>query len=205
MEKNGLMEALSESEHFDVVHGRPRCPTTQGSVERLNQTLETILGKRLHEESEVASVRWVDDIHTVVHQYNTRPHSAIGLSPHLAFFGWDFDDVQKEEQSSSVEAVEAVRRTMRLNVASRLASYKKKRLKVISRKVKEKALPGGQKVLVDEQGTEKNPGARRGHGPFSPKRSKEGTVVSNDADSYVIEYRDGSKDTRLRRNLVPIV
>ena len=57
--------------------------------------------------------------------------------------------------------------------------------------------------MIDERGTETNPGAQRGHGPFSPKRRLKAVIISSDENgAYQVQYADGTQSTRQRRELV---
>lgn len=102
---NHLTTSLLEEFSVDVRHGRPRKPTSQGSVERFNQDLVVMLGKTGAENGEAARARWIDRLDAVVFYYNGRHHRAIGMSPFKLMFG---RDAFVEASGVSLEEVEEV-------------------------------------------------------------------------------------------------
>jgi hypothetical protein len=88
---NETAEMLMDILHVDVRHGKPRKPSTQGSVERFNHTLELMLGKDGWRDDGTplgsANRRWVDRLDRVVFSYNSRFHRAIQRSPFEVMFG----------------------------------------------------------------------------------------------------------------------
>ena len=67
-----------------LVHGKPRHSQSQGSVERTNQDVESILACRLKEND---TSHWAEGLRFVQFQKNTRHHRGIGRSPYKALFG----------------------------------------------------------------------------------------------------------------------
>ena len=67
-----------------LVHGRPRHPKLQGSVERCNQDVELMLQAWLQDNN---TSDWVTACRFVQWQKNTSKHRVIGRSPYCALFG----------------------------------------------------------------------------------------------------------------------
>jgi transposase InsO family protein len=88
---NSLSTELMTKLHIDVRHGKPHKPTTQGSVERFNQTLEKIIGKDGWSDDGSASghvnTRWVDRLQCLVFCYNARISRTHRRSPFEVMFG----------------------------------------------------------------------------------------------------------------------
>ncbi len=61
-----------------IVRGRARHPQSQGSVERANQDVEVMIGKRMMTHN---SKQWSVGIHTVAFQKNNRWHRTIKTTP----------------------------------------------------------------------------------------------------------------------------
>lgn len=70
--------------HCKIVHGRPRHPQTQGSVERSNQDVEQKLRTWMHENK---SKNWSLGCYFVQWQKNITHHRIIGRSPYQSLFG----------------------------------------------------------------------------------------------------------------------
>ena len=58
---------------------------SQGGVERFNRTLLNLLRKIMDDETS----DWLSALNIALSYYRCRPHSATGLSPSLAMFGWE--------------------------------------------------------------------------------------------------------------------
>jgi hypothetical protein len=67
-----------------IVHGRPRHPQSQGSVERANQDVESMLGNWMNDNK---SKNWVLGLHFVQLAKNTRNHSGVGNPPYTLQYG----------------------------------------------------------------------------------------------------------------------
>ena len=70
-----------------MVHGKPRHPQSQGSVERANGDIKDMLVAWLADNQ---TEDWVTDIKFVQFQKNSAHHSGIKRSPYLALFGSEF-------------------------------------------------------------------------------------------------------------------
>ena len=79
--KNHLMEKYCESEGVELRHGSPYNPETQGSVERLNQTLT----RKLKKMTNFGELDWAVILPKVVIAYNNSYSRAIGSSPSELF------------------------------------------------------------------------------------------------------------------------
>ena len=64
-----------------IIHGKPRHPETQGSVERANQDIKRHLTAMMFESG---SNSWVCHVRQVQYKKNTAFHSTIGMSPFQA-------------------------------------------------------------------------------------------------------------------------
>lgn len=69
-----------------IVHGRPRHPQSQGSIERANQDVEHMLRAWMQDN---VSQRWSIGLQFVQWQKNCSFHRTIGRSPYNALFGND--------------------------------------------------------------------------------------------------------------------
>lgn len=67
-----------------IVHGRPRHPQSQGSIERCNQDIENMLRAWMNDNG---STDWAMGCRYVQWQKNTSKHRVIGRSPYTALFG----------------------------------------------------------------------------------------------------------------------
>ncbi|XP_071056489.1 SCAN domain-containing protein 3-like [Onthophagus taurus] len=72
--------------HLLIVHGRPRHPQSQGSVERSNQDVEKILRSWMTDNK---STRWSVGCYFTQWQKNNLLHKVIGRTPYKAVFGHD--------------------------------------------------------------------------------------------------------------------
>lgn len=80
-----IIKELCDSMEVEIIHGAPYKPSTQGKVERFNQTIERELGKYLTNK-EVK--RWVDALPIITKSYNMTYHSSIKAIPFEAFYNW---------------------------------------------------------------------------------------------------------------------
>ena len=80
---NAVMDALYLAFGVEVKHGAVRHPQSQGSVERFNRTLLTLI-RKVHSQSN----DWKTDLSMLLYFYRVRPHGATGVSPQLAMTGW---------------------------------------------------------------------------------------------------------------------
>ncbi|XP_029348381.1 KRAB-A domain-containing protein 2-like, partial [Acyrthosiphon pisum] len=69
-----------------IVHGRPRHPQSQGSIERSNQDIEHMLRTWMADNK---SKKWSVGLNFVQFQKNSSFHRTIGRSPYKALFGND--------------------------------------------------------------------------------------------------------------------
>lgn len=69
-----------------IVHGRPRHPQSQGSVERSNQDIENMLRAWMKDNK---TKKWSIGLQFVQFQKNSSHHRVIGRSPYKALFGND--------------------------------------------------------------------------------------------------------------------
>ena len=69
-----------------IVHGRPRHPQSQGSVERANTDVKEMLATWF---SENYSTQWSEGLRFIQFQKNRSYHRVIGQSPYKAQFGSD--------------------------------------------------------------------------------------------------------------------
>ncbi|XP_060845447.1 KRAB-A domain-containing protein 2-like [Rhopalosiphum padi] len=69
-----------------IVHGRPRHPQSQGSVERSNQDIENMIRAWMKDNQ---SKKWSVGLQFVQFQKNSSFHRIIGRSPYKALFGCD--------------------------------------------------------------------------------------------------------------------
>ena len=68
-----------------IVHGKPRHPQSQGSVERVNQEIKKVLGALMRENNDPC---WVKYDSLAQHSINKSPHSTLGnKSPYSVLFG----------------------------------------------------------------------------------------------------------------------
>ncbi|XP_065195653.1 uncharacterized protein LOC135827058 [Sycon ciliatum] len=80
---NGIVESLFRVFGTKVRTGAVRHPQSQGSAERFNRTLLTLIRKMLDSSSD-----WKSELPVLLHYYRTRLHAAIGVSPMEAMCGW---------------------------------------------------------------------------------------------------------------------
>ena len=88
--KEFVAEVISELKmiwpSLKIVHGAPRKPSTQGSVERSNFDVKVMLGAWMRDNN---SKRWSFGLRFVQQQKNNRFHSGIKCTPFSATFGSD--------------------------------------------------------------------------------------------------------------------
>ena len=78
-----IVDSIFRAFGTHVRSGAVRHPQSQGSAERMNKTLLTMIRKLLEESSD-----WKTNLGILLFYYRTRPHSATGLSPMEAMLGW---------------------------------------------------------------------------------------------------------------------
>ncbi|CAH4036853.1 unnamed protein product [Pieris brassicae] len=83
---NIIEELTAMWPEFKIIHGSPRRPQTQGSVERSNQDLENMLRMWMKDNK---STNWSVGCYYVQYQKNSSFHQIIGRSPYKALFGND--------------------------------------------------------------------------------------------------------------------
>lgn len=83
---NIISELKSMWPDLVIVHGRPRHPQSQGSVERANADVKEMLATWMHENN---INQWSEGLRFVQFQKNRSFHRVIGQSPYNALFGAD--------------------------------------------------------------------------------------------------------------------
>ena len=83
--KNSKIQALCREKRIRFIHGSPRRPTSQGQIERVNQTISRSLVK-----SCFRSQVWYKSLKNVVANYNRSFHRAIEAVPFEIFRGRKF-------------------------------------------------------------------------------------------------------------------
>ena len=70
-----------------IVHGKPRHPESQGSVERVNREIKKVLGSLMRKANDPC---WVTYVPLAQHSINTSPHSTLeNRTPYRVLFGRD--------------------------------------------------------------------------------------------------------------------
>jgi hypothetical protein len=69
-----------------IIHGRPRHPQSQGSIERSNGDIQNILGSWMRENK---STKWASALPIVSFLKNRKYHTRLNISPYKALFGQD--------------------------------------------------------------------------------------------------------------------
>ena len=80
---NAIVESLLETFGVRVRTGAVRHPQSQGSAERFNRTLLTMIQKVIEDSS-----TWKADLDVLLFYYRNRPHSSTGFAPIEAMIGW---------------------------------------------------------------------------------------------------------------------
>ena len=93
--RNAIVESLFRLLGVHVRTGAVRHPQSQGTAERFNRTLLTLIRKVLEDSSD-----WRADLDVLLFQYRNRPHGTTQLSPMVAMTGWQprhiiVDDVKE--------------------------------------------------------------------------------------------------------------
>lgn len=86
--RNEHMDTLCERWEIKQRHGRPYKPSTQGAVERVNQTIKQAIEKYLLQQGAGAK-RYIDVLHFLVFSYNTTQHSTTKYTPFEVHKGRD--------------------------------------------------------------------------------------------------------------------
>lgn len=81
-----IEEIVSYWPDCKIVHGRPRHPQSQGSIERSNQDVKNMLRAWMSDNS---STNWSMGCYFVQWQKNSSLHRIIGKTPYRALFGAD--------------------------------------------------------------------------------------------------------------------
>jgi len=81
-EVNQLIKEVFESVQ---IHGAPRKPSTQGGIERVNQTIKWKFRVKIKENP-----NWTSYLNDITLSYNTTFHSSIGCTPWYAEYGKDY-------------------------------------------------------------------------------------------------------------------
>ena len=80
---NAIVESLLETFGVRVHTGAVRHRQSQGSAERFNRTLLTMIRKVIEDSS-----AWKADLDVLLFYYRNRPHSSTGFAPIEAMIGW---------------------------------------------------------------------------------------------------------------------
>jgi hypothetical protein len=204
--RNQLMKFYAEEAtktfgSFEIAHGRPRTPTTQGAIERFNQTLHKKIAVNIFDEcASRQSGRWLDVLPIAVSQYNLTVFRPTGVEPHRAFFGWMPLEFRSDE---TLESVEASRNATILRVCHRRLRYHLQRAKVTENKTKVKYFGVGKEVLVNSRSTETNPAAYAKEGPFSPRRKRRGRITAEREDGSFVVETDAGAEVYTQKSLFP--
>ncbi|CAF1169735.1 unnamed protein product [Didymodactylos carnosus] len=82
---NHITDSLAELwPGLKIVHGKPRHPQSQGSVEKCNHDIETKLTMCMQEHR---SAKWTEGVPIAMYQKNTLFHSRLKMTSYEAFFG----------------------------------------------------------------------------------------------------------------------
>lgn len=81
-----ISELVKMWPNLKILHGRPRHPQSQGSIERSNQDVENMLRALMHDNN---STNWSLGCYFVQFQKNSSFHKVIGRTPYKALFGVD--------------------------------------------------------------------------------------------------------------------
>ena len=81
---NAIMDAVFDVFGVRVHHGAVRHPQSQGSTERFNRTLLTLIWKTLEDAND-----WKSALDFMLHYYRIRPHSFTKNPPMAAMVGWE--------------------------------------------------------------------------------------------------------------------
>ena len=85
--RNSVVYNLKKLWHnLKIIHGRPRHPQSQGSVERSDGDIQGILGSWMRDNN---STKWSLALPMVIFTKNNKFHRGVKLSPYKAVFGWD--------------------------------------------------------------------------------------------------------------------
>jgi hypothetical protein len=79
-----IQEVMTLWDGVVIVHGCPRHPQSQGSIERANQDIEAMLGNWMNDNK---TKNWVLGINFVQIAKNTRLHSGVGNPPYMLQYG----------------------------------------------------------------------------------------------------------------------
>ncbi len=75
-----IKELLKIWKECKIVHGSPRHPQSQGSVERANADVTTMVTQWMEDEK---STRWSYGIHFIAHKKNNQYHEGIKQIPYV--------------------------------------------------------------------------------------------------------------------------
>ncbi|XP_065195812.1 uncharacterized protein LOC135827211 [Sycon ciliatum] len=81
---NAVMSSLFDTFGVTVLNGAVRHPLLQGSVERFNRTLLTLIRKVLDEADD-----WRSELDVLLYFDRIHPHSVLKISPMRAMLGWE--------------------------------------------------------------------------------------------------------------------
>ena len=92
-----IVESLLETFGVHVRTGAVRHPQSQGSAERFNRTLLTMIRKVIEDSS-----TWKADLDFLLFYYRNRPHSSTGFAPIEAMIGWKPNQVVVQSSKPTV-------------------------------------------------------------------------------------------------------
>ena len=101
--KNLEMEKVFNEHNVKHIFSRSNTPTSNGAVERLNQTLKNMLFSNMTYHK---TYRWLEILPSVLSNYNTSRHSSTGMTPDRLHSSQD-DKLIKEVQKKLVKKAKA--------------------------------------------------------------------------------------------------
>lgn len=203
-----VIRELCKIANIDKSRTTPYHPQGNGMPERFNQTLLNMLGT-LEDEQKTT---WKSYVPTLVHAYNSTPHSSTGFSPHFllfgrhprlaidAFLGIEPDKSEVKDKKSYVSGLRH-RLHFAYNVARREARKQGKRHKKwYDLRVREAKLEVGDRVLVKNVGI-------RGKAKLADKWEKDVYIIVGqpnlDIPIYEVKKEHSRERTKvLHRNLL---
>ena len=96
--QNSIVDALWRQFHIQVKTGATRHPQSQGTVERMNRTLLTMIRKVLGEADD-----WLSALDLLLYYYRNRPHSTTKLSPMMVMTAWQSRDLIVDKDQYACE------------------------------------------------------------------------------------------------------
>ncbi len=110
--RNAIIESYLSTHSIEYRHSKPYTPTTQGKIERANQTLEMAINKLIKSSKHKSS--WYDVMHEAVYSINTNISQSTNKSPYELVFLQEphrqpqkmiLDDELVEDDSSNIDTL----------------------------------------------------------------------------------------------------